>query len=526
LRVWQKLWERFWRKGELYMYRQASWNESTIFNLGRKGRRGQVLPMAEDQVKKAVTDLDLLIPSSMRRTSRLELPELSEVEVARHFTRLSEMNYGVDSGLYPLGSCTMKYNPKINELLAGLPKLGMIHPYQDENTVQGILEILYTLERWLNEIVGTHEVCLHPAAGAHGELLGTMLMNACLRLNGECEKRTEVIVPDSAHGTNPASAAMASFNVVVLPSGADGCMDVEALKVAVSERTAGLMLTNPNTVGLFEQDIEEIAKIVHEAGGLLYYDGANLNPLLGKVRPGDMGFDIVHINIHKTFSTPHGGGGPGAGPVGVSKNLAEFLPVPRVVFDGESYSLDYDKPRSIGKIKGFYGNVAVLLRAYAYILSLGFEGLKEAAEISVLNANYLVKKLGEIKGLALPYDSQKPRKHECVMSAKPMKNETGVSASNIAKRLLDYGFHAPTIYFPLIVEEALMIEPTESFEKEELDRFAEAVRKISQEAYTQPETVLEAPHNTAVSRLDEVKASHPRTMTLSWRMHSKRVSRT
>jgi glycine dehydrogenase subunit 2 len=363
---------------------------------------------------------------------------------------------------------------------------------------------------------------LQPAAGAHGELLGTLLMHACHKSNGECEKRTEVIVPDSAHGTNPASAAMAGFNVVVLPSGPDGCIDVEALKSAVSEKTAGLMLTNPNTLGLFEKDIGEIAELVHEAGGLLYYDGANLNPLLGRARPGDMGFDIVHMNIHKTFGTPHGGGGPGAGPVGVSESLSEFLPVPRVVFNGKQYRLDYDRPKSIDKIKGFYGNVAVLLRAYAYILSLGLEGLKEAGEISVLNANYMMKKLRQIKGLALPYDGQKPRKHECVLSAKPLKTDTRVTAANVAKRLLDHGLHAPTIYFPLIVEEALMVEPTETAEKEELDRFINAMQKISHEAYTKPEEVLEAPHNTTVTRLDEVKASHPKTMTLSWRMHLKR----
>lgn len=294
------------------------------------------------------------------------------------------------------------------------------------------------------------------------------------------------------------------------------------MKAAVSEHTAGLMLTNPNTLGVFEKNIDEIASIVHKSGGLLYYDGANLNPLLCKVRPADIGFDIVHINIHKTFSTPHGGGGPGAGPVGVSKELAEFLPVPRVSFDGKSYSLDYDKPHSIGKIKSFYGNVGVLLRAYAYILSMGREGLKEAAEVSVLNANYLARKLKEIKGFTLPYDSRNPRKHECVFSAKPLKNDTGVTALNVAKRLLDYGVHAPTVYFPLIVDEALMIEPTETVEKEELDRFVEVMRKISEESYTNPEIVMNAPHNTAVSRLDEVKASHPRTMALSWRMHQKK----
>jgi len=504
------------------MFKQAYWNEPSIFSLGRNGRRGHVLPRVEEEIKRTVGDVNMLIPENMRRKSQLRLPELSEVEVVRHFTRLSEMNYGVDSGLYPLGSCTMKYNPKINELLANLSTINTVHPYQDESTVQGILEILYKLERWLAEITGTYEVCLQPAAGAHGEFLGTSLMRAYHNFNGELEKRREVIVPDSAHGTNPASATMAGFNLVIVPSDEDGCVDLEALKAAVSEHTAGLMLTNPNTLGIFEENIEEIARIVHETGGLLYYDGANLNPILGKVRPGDMGFDIVHMNIHKTFGTPHGGGGPGAGPVGLSEEFAKFLPVPRIVFDGERYRLEYDRPYSIGKIRSFYGNVAVLLKAYAYILSLGGEGLREVAEVSVLNANYLMKKLKEIKGLTLPYNSEKPRKHECVFSAKPLKNETGVSALNIAKRLLDYGLHAPTIYFPLIVDEALMIEPTETSEKEELDRFIEAMRKICEEVYSNPEVVLKAPYNTAVSRLDEVKASHPRTMALSWRMYLKR----
>lgn len=508
------------------MFKQANWDEPIIFNIGGEGRRGHIPPKLEEEIKNAVGDANALIPMNMQRTSQLRLPELSEVEVTRHFMRLSEMNYGVDSGFYPLGSCTMKYNPKVNEQLANLPTINMLHPYQDESTVQGILEILYKLERWLAEITGTYEVCLHPAAGAHGEFLGTLLMRAYHKINGEGEKRSEVIIPDSAHGTNPASATMAGFKVVVVPSDLEGCINLEALKAAVSEKTAGLMLTNPNTLGIFEKNIEEIAKTVHEAGGLLYYDGANLNPLLGIVRPGDMGFDIVHINIHKTFSTPHGGGGPGSGPVGVSKKLAEFLPVPRIVYDGERYSLDYDRSHSIGKIRSFYGNVNVLLKAYAYILSLGFEGLREVAEVSVLNANYLLKKLRGIKGLTLPYNSEKPRKHECVFSAKTLKKETGVSALNIAKRLLDYGLHAPTIYFPLIVEEALMIEPTETFEKGELDKFANAVQKICEEAYKNPEAVLKAPSNTAVPRLDEVKASHPKTMALSWRMFIKRMNKT
>jgi glycine dehydrogenase subunit 2 len=504
------------------MFRQASWNEPVILSQGRKGRRGHLLPKADEHARQAVGDINALVPDRVRRKTRPKLPELSEVEVVRHFTRLSQMNYGVDSGFYPLGSCTMKYNPKINESLAGRQSFSMLHPYQDESTVQGILEILYRLERWLAELTGTYEVCLQPAAGAHGEFLGTLLVRKYHQLSGEGERRKEVIIPDSAHGTNPASAAMAGFDVVVVQSNEDGCVDLEALKAAVSERTAGLMLTNPNTLGLFEKNIEEIAQIVHEAGGLLYYDGANLNPLLVKARPGDMGFDIVHINIHKTFSTPHGGGGPGAGPVGVCEKLERFLPVPRITHDGKRYHLDYDRPQSVGKIRSFYGNTAVLLRAYAYILSLGLEGLREAAEVSVLNANYLMKRLKGIKGFALPYDTQKPRKHECVFSAKPLKNDTGVTALNVAKRLLDYGVHSPTIYFPQIVDEALMIEPTETFEKEELDRFADTMQKICEEAYTDPETVLKAPNNTSIPRLDEVKASHPRTMTLSWRIHLKK----
>lgn len=504
------------------MFKQASWNEKVIFNLGNKGRRGHILPEAEEEIKKVVGDLNTLIPNNMLRKNPLNLPELSEVEVVRHFIRLSQMNYGVDSGLYPLGSCTMKYNPKINESLASLPKVALIHPYQDESTVQGILEILYKLGRWLAEITGTHEVCLHPAAGAHGELLGTLIMRAYHRLKREDGKRSEIIIPDSAHGTNPASATMAGFNVIIVPSDDEGCVSLGALKAAVSERTAGLMLTNPNTLGIFEKNIDEIARIIHEAGGLLYYDGANLNPLLCKARPGDMGFDIVHMNIHKTFSTPHGGGGPGAGPVGVCEELAKFLPVPRIVYENKRYRLDYDNPDSVGKIRSFYGNVAVLLRAYAYILSLGCEGLKEVSEVCVLNANYLVKKIKEIKGLTLPYNDEKPRKHECVFSAKPLKADTGVSALNIAKRFLDYGLHAPTIYFPLIVDEALMIEPTESFEKEELDHFINVLKKICEEAYSNPETVLKAPSNTAVLRLDEVKASHPKTMALSWKMYKRK----
>jgi len=506
------------------MFKQASWEEPAIFKLGLKGQRGYSVPTVEEDMLASVGDMINTLPKNLRRTIPPNLPELSEAEVVRHFVRLSQMNYGVDLGFYPLGSCTMKYNPKINDSLASALGISDIHPYQDESTVQGILEILYTLSSWLAEITGTYEVSLQPAAGAQAEFLSALIMRAFHKLNGDVEKRTELIVPDSAHGTNPASGTMAGFKLVVVPSDENGCVDLNALKAAVSENTAGLMLTNPNTLGIFEKEIEEISQIVHDVGGLLYYDGANLNAILGKVRPGDMGFDIVHINIHKTFGTPHGGGGPGAGPIGVCKELARFLPVPRIAYDDKRkrYFLDNDKPDSVGKVRGFYGNVAVLLRAYAYILSMGAEGLEEAAEISVLNANYLAKKLSQIQGFELSYATERPRKHECALSAKKLFRDTGVRAMDVAKRILDYGMHSPTIYFPLIVEEALMIEPTESADKKELDRFVEVMEKISKEAYTNPDLVRKAPQNTAITRLDEAKASHPKTMALSWRMHQKR----
>ncbi len=506
------------------MFRQAQWNEKILLELGAEGRRGYTLPGVEDEISKLSGSPADKLPKTVKRIHPPKLPELSEGEVVRHFIRLSQMNYGVDSGFYPLGSCTMKYNPKINDALTEINGVGELHPNQDEDTAQGILKILYTLSRWLAEITGTHEVCLQPSAGAQGELLGALIMRAHHKSNGNSDQRTELIVPDSAHGTNPASGTMAGFKIIVVPSNQNGTVDLKALKAAVSSDTAGLMLTNPNTLGLFEKDIAEIADIIHEAGGLLYYDGANLNAILGKTRPGDMGYDIVHINIHKTFGTPHGGGGPGAGPIGVSKELAKFLPVPQIAFDKERnhYHLDYDKPESIGKIRSFYGNIAVLLKAYAYILSMGSEGLAEAAEISVLNANYLVKKLSGIRGFELPYAKGRPRKHECVFSLKPMYKETGVRAMDVAKRLLDFGLHSPTTYFPLIVDEALMIEPTESMEREELDRFIEALKRISDEAYSNPALVKSAPFNASVTRLDEVKASHPKTMALSWRMYQNR----
>ena len=496
-------------------FRQARWDEPLIFELGGKGRRGVEFTrlFSDDPLK--------TIPENMRRTRPPDLPELSEVEVIRHYIRLSQMNYSVDLGIYPLGSCTMKYNPKICEEVARSPKVELLHPNQDESTVQGILEIMYKLSRWLAEITGMYEVSLAPFAGAHGEFLGVLIMRAYHKHEGNLSERTEIIVPDSAHGTNPASAAQGGFKVVVVPSDDSGCVDIEALKAATSRRTAGLMLTNPNTLGIFEKNIKEIAEIIHDAGGLLYYDGANLNAILGKVRPGDMGFDIVHLNLHKTFGTPHGGGGPGSGPVGVVETLEKFLPVPRIVCEGGRYRFDYDRPYSVGRIGGFYGNVPALLKTFVYIMSLGREGLEEVAETSVLNANYLAKKLKEVRGFQLPFDGKSPRKHECVLSLKRLRDETGVKALDFSKRILDFGLHPPTIYFPLIVDEALMVEPTESFEKEELDRLIETFKAVSEEAYRNPNLLLEAPHNTSVGRVDEVRASHPRTLTLSWRMYRK-----
>ncbi len=487
-------------------FKQAHWDEPLINERSSEGRVGFSLPSPKAPGN---------VPPELLRKRPPRLPELSETEVVRHYLRLSQENYGVDSGIYPLGSCTMKYNPKLLDKIVATPKIQDLHPLQDNASVHGILRILYELSEWLAEIVGLTKVSLQPAAGAHGEFTGALIMRAHHRKNGDLEKRDELIIPDSAHGTNPASAAMAGFKVVETPSNSRGCVNLEALRASLSPRTAGLMLTNPNTLGIFEADILEIAKLVHEAGGLLYYDGANLNAMLGKAKPGRMGFDIVHINIHKTFATPHGGGGPGSGPIAVTKELERYLPVPTVERDGDKYYLDFDRPDRIGKIRSFWGNVAVLVRAYAYILMMGRDGLEEVADVSVLNANYLAKKLSQICGLELPFP-EKLRKHEFVLSAAKMARETGVTAAHLSKRLLDFGIHAPTVYFPLIVEEAMMIEPTETVSKQELDEAVTAFSKASDEAYTNPDVVRDAPRNTAVTRIDEAKASHPKTMKLTW----------
>ena len=449
------------------------------------------------------------IPSSLRRTKSVDIPNLDETQVIRHFHHLSQRNFGIDTGMYPLGSCTMKYNPKINEEIASWPQFACLHPYQHESTVQGTLQMMYDLEQMLSELTGMDAFTLQPAAGAHGEFLGMLLARAYHESNNDTD-RVDVITPDTSHGTNPASISMAGFNVVEIPSTDEGTVNVSLLKKAVSDKTACFMLTNPNTLGIFESDIIEIAKIVHDAGGLLYYDGANMNAIMGKARPGDMGFDIVHLNLHKTFSSPHGGGGPGSGPIGVSKRLVPFLPTPRIQKKKQTYTFTYDHPKSIGKIKGFYGNVDVLLRAYTYMLMMGGDGLQKASEIAVLNANYLKKKILEKPGFDLPYRDL--RKHEFVLSAERLRKEKKIRAMDIAKRLLDYGVHPPTMYFPLIVKEALMIEPTETEPKKALDEYAHILHKIVNEDV---ELVKNAPSNTVVGRVDEVNAT--RNPILTWK---------
>lgn len=469
-------------------------NFSLIFEKSKQGRKAYSIPECDVPNNYSLDEKYL-------RTQDAELPEVSELDAVRHFTGISKRNHGVDSGFYPLGSCTMKYNPKINEMVARFDGFSKIHPLQSEYTVQGALELLYNLDNMLCEIVGMDGFSLQPAAGAHGELSGLMIMKEYHRNRGDV-KRNKIVVPDSAHGTNPASAAVAGFDVVEVKSNEKGLVDLESLKAVLNEEIAGFMLTNPNTLGLFDENILEISKLVHGYGGLMYYDGANANAILGISRPGDMGFDVVHLNLHKTFSTPHGGGGPGSGPVGVKKHLVPFLPVPVVSKKEEKFFLDYNRPLSIGRVKSFYGNFGVNVRAYAYILSMGPDGLKEVSENAVLNANYIAQKLKDKYLLPLDRISM----HECVLSGDWQK-KNGVSTLDIAKRLLDFGYHPPTIYFPLIVSEAMMIEPTECETKETLDEFISVMRQIADEATNNPEIVKSAPHNTVISRLDEALAA-------------------
>lgn len=478
-----------------------------IFELSHAGRRGYSLPKNSYQGH-ATTEL----PAALRRTEDAELPECDEMTVVRHYTNHSANNFGVNNGFYPLGSCTMKYNPIINEEIAAMKEFTSLHPLQPAETCQGALEVYYGLQQSLAALTGLSEFTLNPCAGAHGELTGLMVIRAYHMSRGD-EKRTKVIIPDSAHGTNPASAAVCGLDVIEVKSRENGLVDVEDLKKLIEEQgdqVAAMMMTNPNTLGLFEQEIPEIQRIVHECGGLMYYDGANLNPMLGVSRPGDMGFDVMHINLHKTFSTPHGGGGPGSGPIGVRAGLEEFLPTPRVVLSADETSLrvetgDYEK--SLGSVGSFFGNFGVVLRAYTYILSLGKENIKMVGPLATLNANYIKDSLKDV--YELPIDGL--CKHEFVFDGLKDKS-TGVTTMDVAKRLLDYGYHAPTIYFPLLFHESLMIEPTENESKETIDGFIGVMRKIAEEAKTIPDEVKGAPHNTPIGRVDDVLAAkHPIT---------------
>jgi glycine dehydrogenase subunit 2 len=463
-----------------------------IYEKSRAGRRAGRIPDPGVQAAE--------VPAELARSTPPRLPELAEPELVRHYTELSTRTFGIDTGFYPLGSCTMKYNPRINERAVGLPGFADLHPYQEDEGAQGALELMWRLQEMLAEVVGLDAVTLQPAAGSQGELTGLTLMRAYFADRGE--DRTEVIIPDTAHGTNPASVAMAGYTLVRVKTDTRGNVDVDDLRGKVGEQTAGLMLTNPSTLGLFEERIAEIADIFHSAGALLYYDGANLNAVCGISRPGDMGFDIVHYNLHKTFSQPHGGGGPGGGPVAVRRDLEQFLPVPVVVRDGDTFRLESDRPKSIGKVRGFGGPFGVFVRAYAFMRMWG-PGLRDMSEVAVLNANYV---LARLKGAYdLPVDRH--CMHEFVVSARNLKREHGITALDVAKRLMDHGFHPPTIYFPLIVSEALMIEPTETETRETLDAFCEAMLAIAQEAGDDPQMLKDAPHTRPVTRLDEAEAA-------------------
>jgi glycine dehydrogenase subunit 2 len=480
----------------------------TIFERSKPGRRAFVAP--ELDVPDA--PLDELLPAEYRRSEPARLPEVSEPEIVRHFNRLSKRNFDLDTGFYPLGSCTMKHNPKLHERVAALPGHAKLHPLQHPRRAQGALELMWNLQQALAGIAGLPHVSLHPSAGSHGELSGVLLTRAYHEDRGE--QRTKVLTPDTAHGTNPATVTMGGYEVVKVGIDDRGNVDLDDLRAKADEDVACLMLTNPSTLGLFETGIEEIARIVHGVGATLYYDGANLNAIMGICRPGDMGFDIVHFNLHKTFTQPHGGGGPGAGPIAVSDRIEPYLPRPQVVRrdgvngDGPSFDLDYDRPKSIGRLRGFQGNYGVFVRSYAYIRSLGAEGLREVSEIAVLNANYLLAKLREA-GVAeyLPAAYDRICMHEFVLSGAPMKRELGIRTLDLAKRMLDFGVHPPTVYFPLVVEEALMVEPTETETKETLDHFAEIVAEILREAREDPEVARNAPYTTPVRRLDEAAAA-------------------
>lgn len=494
-------------------------NEELIFDRSQTGRIGYRLPKLDVEE----TNLDDILPAELRRDDDLNgVPEVSEVDVIRHFTRISTWNYSIDLGVYPLGSCTMKYNSRLNEKTARIAGFANLHPLAPEQESQGALELIYNLQEDLAEITGLPGVSLQPAAGAHGEMTGVMIIRAFLdRRDGEESKNRRVmLIPDSAHGTNPASAALAGFTVKTIKSTAEGLTDMEHLKTLCSEGgIAGLMLTNPNTVGIFERNIKEICAEIHAAGGLVYMDGANMNALVGVARPGDFGVDVIHLNLHKTFSTPHGGGGPGCGPCCCTRELEPFLPTPRIIKTGEDYKLDFKRPESIGRVKAFYGNFGMMIRALSYIYTHGAEGLKEATEAAVLNARYLAHYLAE--DFDKPFDSDPM--HEVILSHKKQSRK-GVHTLDIAKRLIDYGFHPMTIYFPLIVEGAMLLEPTESVGRQDLDAFIEAMKDINQEAQENPQLVIDAPHSTRIGRLDEATAA--RKPVLRWKPDMEATAKT
>lgn len=472
-------------------FRQAKWPTPTLFEQDHHEAGDRYVASPTQQAS---------VPASLAR-GKVGLPTLPQADVVRHYTRLSQKSIGVDTSFYPLGSCTMKYNPKVNDVVATMPGSADLHPLVGDDMAQGSLQTMFELQEWLKEVSGMDAVTLQPAAGAQGEFVGLLLARA-YHDEREPGKRTEVIIPDNAHGTNPASAAMAGYKVISIPTGANGAVDLEALEAALSPRTAAFMITNPSTLGIFEGNITKIAKLVHAAGAVLYYDGANFNAIMGITNPGKMGFDIVHFNLHKTMTIPHGGGGPGAGPVGVKARLEPYLPVPVIEKVGERYQANYDRPKTIGKVKSFYGNFMGYIRSLVYCKMMGGDGLTEASRRAVLNANYMAKKLSSVPGLEIPHAALK--KHEFVLSASKAKKDRGIRALDIGKRLLDYGYHAPTVYFPLIVDEAIMIEPTETESKDTLDKFCDALAfVVSQE---DPAVVQSAPHNTAVARVDEVRA--------------------
>jgi len=500
-------------------YIQARWEEGdgilepTVFELGKRGDGGTPIVSVEEELMEEIGNLDEILPEKIVRRS-IDLPGLSEPEVARHFSHLAQMNFGVDSGPYWLGSCTMKYTPKLAMRIASVSKIRRLHPYAPEEQVQGILKALYELKEMLSKITGLPYFSLQPAAGAQGELVGALMIRKKFMDLGE--KRDEILIPESAHGSNFASAAMAGFKVIRIPPSDEGTVDLNALKAAINERTAGMMITNPNTLGIFESDVLEIADVLHSNGSYLYYDGANLNAIMGWILLSDMGVDIAHLNIHKTFSAPHGGGGPGAGAVGTTEEFRDFLPIPVISKRGDYYFLDYNVPKTIGKVRMFYGNIGVLIKAWVYLKLLGGEGVRSVSTVAVLNANYARKKLVEM-GFEVLYGKDRPCKHEFVLSLSEVKKKYGIRALDFAKALIDRGFHPPTIYFPLIVPEAFMMEPTESDSLREIDGYVNAMKEILRRIEENPEEILQAPKNSAIGRIDDVFGN--KKLWLTWKIY-------